>query len=73
LEELHSFGGGASRVDFAPDGSTIATAGGTGTPVQVWALDPARLRDAALARLTRPLSADECRRFDLDPCPSPPV
>lgn len=51
-----------TSVDFSPDGTRLVTAGLDDT-VRVWALDLDDLLAMARKSVTRPLTADECRRF----------
>ena len=65
----------ARRVAFSPDGKLLAGVRqelGTrfvGAPfVRVWTLDPERLLRIARRRVTRSLTAEECRRYLQRPC-----
>jgi hypothetical protein len=59
------------RVALSADGRLIATV----RPrlpvpfVRVWALDPELLLQIARRRVTRSLTAEECRRYLQRPCP----
>ena len=49
-------------IDFSPDGRRLATAGTDGT-VRVYLVSLEELMDMAQSRLSRELTAQECRRF----------
>jgi WD40 repeat protein len=53
-----------SRIAFSPDGSMLASQS-TGL-VRVWTLDLDTALSIARSRVTRPPTADECRRFRLE-------
>jgi WD40 repeat protein len=54
---------------FSPDGRYVASSSIDGT-VRVWILDIDELLDVASARVTRPLTAEECQRYLHHPCRS---
>jgi hypothetical protein len=54
-------GEGLGSVAFSPDGRFVATAGDLAVRVYVLPLDD--LISLARSRLTRQLTADECRRY----------
>jgi WD40 repeat protein len=59
------------RVRFSPDGSQLASIGQDGA-VRVWALDLDDLIAIARTKVTRSLTADECRQYlYLAACPEP--
>jgi WD40 repeat protein len=60
---------GGRGLIFSPDSSQLITAGDDGM-VRVYLLDTAELMALAQSRLTRWLTADECRRYlHIDTCP----
>jgi WD40 repeat protein/tRNA A-37 threonylcarbamoyl transferase component Bud32 len=62
-----------SSVAWSPDGSKLATGGGDQT-VQVYAIDPVQLLRLVRSRITRALTADECRHYlNTDHCPPLPT
>jgi len=64
-EEVASLYGNASNVfgvAFSPDGNQLATAGADGT-IRVYTLRVEELIELAKSRLTRSLTAEECRKF----------
>jgi WD40 repeat protein len=68
--ELLKFADGAKRAAFSPDGKLLAGVRSTPTPyVHVWALDIDRLLEIARGRVTRSLTAAECRQYLQGPCP----
>lgn len=50
------------RLDFSPDGTMLASAGGDGL-TRVWALDVDDLKTMARDRVSRTLTAEECRQY----------
>jgi hypothetical protein len=55
---------GGLRVVFSPDGKLLAGVRPEPLPfVRVWTLDPERLLRIARGRVTRSLTAEECRRY----------
>jgi WD40 repeat protein len=68
--ELLKFADGAKRATFSPDGKLLAGVRSEPTPyVHVWALDIDRLLEIARGRVTRSLTAAECRQYLQGPCP----
>ena len=68
--ELLKFADGAKRAAFSPDGKLLAGVRSTPTPyVHVWAVDIDRLLEIARGRVTRSLTAAECRQYLQGPCP----
>lgn len=61
----------AGRRGLSPDGRLVATVRPRQPVpfVHVWALDPELLIRIARIRVTRSLSAKECRRYLQHPCP----
>jgi WD40 repeat protein len=66
--KLHDSG---SRIALSPDGLLVATVRPKQPVpfVHVWTLDPERLLRIARSRVTRSLTAEECRRYLQHPCP----
>jgi WD40 repeat protein/DNA-binding SARP family transcriptional activator len=64
LESLALYGHHASAtgVAFSPDGSRLASVGLDGA-LRIWELNLDRLVEIAKHKLTRPLTADECRQY----------
>jgi WD40 repeat protein len=61
---------GGLRVAFSPDGKLLAGVRPEPLPfVRVWTLDPERLLRIARSRVTRSLTAEECRRYLQRACP----
>jgi WD40 repeat protein len=72
LLTLRGHSGSVNKVAFSPDGKRLATAN-AGKTVQVYALDLRELLNLARSRVTRPFSAEECRRyFQSETCPPLP-
>jgi WD40 repeat protein len=68
--ELLKLADGALWVDFSPDGKLLAGVRSVPPPyVHVWALDVDRLLEIARGRVTRSLTAAECRQYLQGPCP----
>ena len=68
--ELLKLTDGAKRAAFSPDGKLLAGLRSEPTPyVHVWALDIDRLLEIARGRVTRSLTAAECRQYLQGPCP----
>ena len=73
IATLYGNGGNVFGVAFSPDGRFAYTAGGDGT-LRTYTLDTAELTALARSRLTRDLSAEECRRYlHLEQCPVPQI
>jgi WD40 repeat protein len=68
--ELLKLTDGGFRIAFSPDGKLLAGVSSEPTPyVHVWALDIDRLLEIARGRVTRSLTAAECRQYLQGPCP----
>ncbi|MFL5918459.1 MAG: protein kinase domain-containing protein [Gaiellaceae bacterium] len=60
---------GGLRLAFSPDGKLLAGVRPKPMPfVHVWTLDPERLLRIARSRVTRSLTAEECRRYLQNAC-----
>ncbi|MGH7496912.1 MAG: NACHT and WD repeat domain-containing protein [bacterium] len=72
LLTLHNHGAVVNRLAFSPDGKHLATASGDKT-VRIHALIADDLIALARKRVTRALTAEECRRFlHVEKCPPTP-
>jgi WD40 repeat protein len=72
LQSLAGDSGAVNSVAYSPDGKLLAAANTDGT-VQVYALDVSELMNLARSRVTRNLTADECKQyFQTDGCPPLP-
>jgi WD40 repeat protein len=59
-------------IAWSPDGSKLATASADST-AQVYAIAPVQLLRLVRSRITRALTADECRRYlNTERCPPLP-
>ena len=62
--ERLKFAEGGLKIAFSPDGTLLAGVRPEPLPfVRVWTLDPERLLRIARGRVTRSLTAEECRRY----------
>jgi len=56
-------------VDLSPDGIRMVVPGAEGT-IRIYTMSPEELVDIARSRLLRGFSAEECARFQVEPCRS---
>jgi WD40 repeat protein/DNA-binding SARP family transcriptional activator len=70
IATLYGNAGNVFGVALSPDGRRLATAGGDGT-ARIYTLEMNELTELARTRVTRALTAEECRRYlHLEQCPA---
>jgi WD40 repeat protein len=66
---LHGHTGPVTSAAFFPDGDRLVTAGVDGT-IRIYVLEVGDLLRLARERVTQPFTVQECRQYEIDPCPA---